>query len=68
MDYCIRRIDQTDDTLTTTAGSGAGTILIKHTNSTGSETIATAGSAGGSAFDATAGYTELQNWELLARS
>ena len=50
----VSDVDQTDDTLTTTAGSGAGTILIKHTNSTGSETIATAGSAGGS-VDATAG-------------
>jgi len=46
--------DETNDTLTTTAGSGKGLILIKHTNSTGSSTIATAGSAGG-AVDATAG-------------
>ena len=36
--------DETDDTLTTDSTTAAGTILIKHTNSTGSVTIATAGS------------------------
>ena len=34
----------TDDTLTTDSTTAAGTILVKHTNSTGSVTIATAGS------------------------
>ena len=46
--------DESDDTLTTSAGDVAGTILVKHTNGTGSATIATAGSQGGS-VDATAG-------------
>lgn len=36
--------DETNDTLTTGSTSAAGTILIKHTNSTGSVTIASAGS------------------------
>ena len=45
--------DETNDTLTTGSTSAAGTILIKHTNSTGSSTIATAGSI--SSDSATAG-------------
>jgi len=36
--------DETNDTLTTTSTTSAGSVLIKHTNSTGSVTIATAGS------------------------
>ena len=36
--------DETNDTLTTGSTSAAGTILIKHTNSTGTSTIASAGS------------------------
>jgi len=36
--------DETNDTLTTGSTTAAGTVLIKHTNSTGSSTIATAGS------------------------
>ena len=45
--------DETNDTLTTGSNSDAGTILIKHTNSTASVTLATAGSI--NARDATAG-------------
>jgi hypothetical protein len=40
----VSDVDETNDTLTTGSTSAKGTILIKHTNSTGSETIATAGS------------------------
>jgi hypothetical protein len=40
----VSDVDETNDTLTTASTSAKGTILIKHTNSTGSETIATAGS------------------------
>jgi hypothetical protein len=36
--------DETNDTLTTGSTTAAGTILIKHTNATGSQAIATAGS------------------------
>ena len=46
--------DETNDTLTTGSTSTAGTVLIKHTNATGTSTIFTAGSGGG-AVDATAG-------------
>ena len=45
--------DETDDTLTTASTTAAGLILVKHTNSTGSVTIATAGSI--ASYDATAG-------------
>ncbi len=46
--------DETNDTLTTTATTyNAGTILVKHTNSTGSQAIASAGGASG--FSAVAG-------------
>ena len=47
--------DETNDTLTTTATTGAGAVLVKHTNSTGTVTIFTAGSTGSQ--DATAGTT-----------
>ena len=44
----ISDADETNDTLTTNANTSAGSILIKHTNGTGSLlTIFTAGSAGG---------------------
>jgi len=46
--------DETNDTLTTTTTSNAGTILIKHTNSTGTSTIFTAGDGSGTTA-ATAG-------------
>ena len=49
----VSDVDETNDTLTTGTSSAAGTILIKHTNSTGSVTIASAGSI--YAVDATAG-------------
>ncbi|NWK05012.1 hypothetical protein HX833_02805 [Marine Group I thaumarchaeote] len=45
--------DETNDTLTTASTTAAGLILIKHTNSTGSVTIATAGST--AAYSGTAG-------------
>ena len=46
--------DETNDTLTTSSTGSAGTILIKHTNGTGTSTIFTAGNSAG-AVDATAG-------------
>ena len=49
----VSDVDETNDTLTTGTSSAAGTVLIKHTNSTGSVTVATAGSI--NARDATAG-------------
>jgi hypothetical protein len=45
--------DQTNDTLTTASTTAPGTILIKHTNSTGSVVIATAGST--ASYSGTAG-------------
>jgi hypothetical protein len=50
----ISDADQTDDTLTTTSAGSAGTILIKHTNGTGTSTIFTAGNSAG-AVSAVAG-------------
>jgi hypothetical protein len=50
--------DETDDTLTTASTTAAGTILLKHTNSTGSVTIATAGSI--ASYDATAGSVAVE--------
>jgi hypothetical protein len=49
----VSDVDETNDTLTTGSTSAAGTVLIKHTNSTGSVTIASAGSI--YSVDATAG-------------
>jgi hypothetical protein len=39
--------DESNDTLTTTVTAGAGTILIKHTNGTGTSTLFTAGNGAG---------------------
>jgi len=49
----ISDADESNDTLTTTATTSAGSILIKHTNGTGTSTIFTAGST--NSFGATAG-------------
>jgi hypothetical protein len=49
----ISDADETNDTLTTGSTTSAGSILIKHTNGTGTSTIFTAGST--AAFDASAG-------------
>ena len=49
----VSDVDETNDTLTTGTSTAAGTILITHTNSTGSVTVATAGSI--RSYDATAG-------------
>ena len=45
--------DETNDTITTASTTAAGTILIKHTNATGTATIFTAGST--ASYDGAAG-------------
>ena len=52
--------DETNDTLTTSVTANAGTILIKHTNAAGTNTIFTAGDGSGTT-DATASSLEQPN-------
>nr|AIF23996.1 PKD domain-containing protein [uncultured marine thaumarchaeote SAT1000_22_D06] len=55
----VEDADMSDDTLTTAATTADGTILIKHTNSTGSVTLATAGSIVATDASTSAGKAEL---------